>query len=544
MVSGESPWDALSASAWGAKNNALVQLTPAAGGNASVANLAATLAAVSKASAIVAADYAGEDLFLIGGKNAVSDAAKTGFQGAAANNLTATLSGCVEGATAITLTLSGALTAAELAGAVTDNEGFEDLMTLNAVASTTRAVESASIYDADNAVFTITLSAAAAQTNVFKFAGVTEDVAFGTGNDVFERSIGSASCTIANDITKPVVTITGAAGVLATDGNATAAPYLVITSSEPVGATAGNAFALDVGKLTCDGKANGVAGVGVAVAGSAANTTYIVTTANGENAAGGGTLANGNMDHGDICSIPAAEFVDRDGNLPAAAVTWTMKTDATAPTASVTAIVCAPAAQTALTAGSLVMTAKTTAAGGSGDGAAGNSYRLSVVNSRGLLKPSVALDKTAKTITVTADTGYHTPNDVATVMLNDGVGDWAVSASATKLTATVIPASNLGGIDNCTVNLTANEPVSLASAGITVSVAGLNAGYISTAAADANTAAYSGTAIDAATTRINRTITFSTKVLGTGSFAWAASTSGLNDMKGNQSVAPVTFTAG
>lgn len=543
LVSGESPWDALSASAWGAKNNALVQLTPAAGGNASVANLAATLAAVSKAAAITAADYAGEDLFLIGGKNAVSDAAKTGFQGAAANNLTATLSGCVEGATAITLTLSGALTANELAGAITDNEGFEDLMTLNAVASTTRAVESASIYDADNAVFTITLSAAAAQTNVFKFAGVTEDVAFGTGADVFERSIGSASCTIANDITKPVVTVVGAAGVLAGNGSASSSAFLYITASEPVGATAGAAFALDVGKLTCDSGANTAAGVVIAVAGSAANTTYAVSVADGEHAGGG--LVNGKMDHGDICSIDKEEFVDRDGNMPAADVTWTMKTDATAPTASVTAILCVGSAATVLTAGSLVMTAKTVAAGGSVYGAAGNSYRLSVVNSRGLMKPSVALDKTAKTITVTADTGYHTPNDVATIMLNDGVGDWAVTASTTKLTATVIPASNLLGVSDCTVNLTANEPVSLLTAGITVSVAGLNAGYISTAAADANTAAHvAAESLIVTTTRVNRTITFSTKVLGAGSFAWAASVNGLNDVKGNQSVTPVTFTAG
>jgi hypothetical protein len=391
-------------------------------------------------------------------------------------------------------------------------------------------------------VFTITLSAAAAQTNVFKFAGVTEDVAFGTGNDVFERSIGSATCTIANDITKPVVTVVGAAGVLAGNGSASSSAFLYITSSEPVGATAGAAFALDVGKLTCDSGANTAAGVVIAVAGSAANTTYAVSVADGEHAGGG--LVNGKMDHGDICTIDKEEFVDRDGNMPAADVTWTMKTDATAPTASVTAILCVGSAATVLTAGSLVMTAKTVAAGGSVYGAAGNSYRLSVVNSRGLMKPSVALDKTAKTITVTADTGYHTPNDVATIMLNDGVGDWAVTASATKLTATVVPASNLLGVSDCTLNLTANEPVSLATAGITVSVAGLNAGYISTAAADANTAVYSATDIDAATTRINRTITFSTKVLGTGSFAWAASTSGLNDMKGNQSVAPVTFTAG
>jgi putative cell wall-binding protein len=76
LVSGETPWDALAATSWAAKNNALVQLTPAAGGNASVASLAATYAAASAASAVAAADYAGQNLFIIGGKTVVPDAAE------------------------------------------------------------------------------------------------------------------------------------------------------------------------------------------------------------------------------------------------------------------------------------------------------------------------------------------------------------------------------------------------------------------------------------------------------------------------------------
>ena len=47
---------------------------------------------------------------------------------------------------------------------------------------------------------------------MFKFAGVTEDTAFGAGNDIFERSIGSSSCTVANDAVKPTVTVQAVAG--------------------------------------------------------------------------------------------------------------------------------------------------------------------------------------------------------------------------------------------------------------------------------------------------------------------------------------------
>ena len=90
----------------------------------------------------------------------------------------------------LTLTLSGGLTTNEATGFATDAEGAEALVTLNAGTIALNAID---VVKVSSSVHSIVLTTAAAQTNVFKFAGVTEDTAFGAGNDIFERSIGSSS---------------------------------------------------------------------------------------------------------------------------------------------------------------------------------------------------------------------------------------------------------------------------------------------------------------------------------------------------------------
>jgi putative cell wall-binding protein len=531
LVSGESPWDALAATSWAAKNNALVQLTPAAGGNASVASLAATYAAVSAASAAAAADYAGQNLFIIGGKTAVPDAVRTGFQSSAANNLTTSLTGCVEGGTSLTLTVSSALTTTEKDRAITDNVGFEFLMKENSGAAgsgATRVIQSASPYDSANAVFTVTTPVQAA-ADVFKFTGVTEDVVFDGGTSMFERSIGASSCTVANDATAPVVTMTGRNGTLVGNvGLAQASMSLTITSNEPI-----TTPVFSAGDVTCDSSTNQSAMVVTVIK---AGLVFVASLADGET-----TLEVAKTGAGDICSIPAAEFVDRGGLSPAAAITTTLAADSTAPVVSVNAINCVAAANAAITAGGTTFTATAAKAQA---GAAGNSYRLTVVNSRGLMQPSFVVDDTAKTIVVTADVGYHTPNDLIAYQTSTGAGgNWTITAGAGLLTATVVAGSSLAGISNCTMNIASNEPIIIASAGVTVSVAGLNAGYISTAPAVTGTASYVAATANSGGL-MSRTITFSTKILGAGSIGWASGVTGVSDQNGNNVLIPSTFTTG
>jgi hypothetical protein len=251
-------------------------------------------------------------------------------------------------------------------------------------------------------------------------------------------------------------------------------------------------------------------------------------------------LLTGDISAGDICTLAASIFVDRGGLSPAAAITATLAADATAPAVSVSAVNCAADASAAITAGGTTFTATD---GKAQDGAAGNSYRLTVVNSRGLMTPSFVVDDTAKTIVVTADVGYHTPNDLIGYQTSTGAGgNWTITAGTGLLTATVVAGSSLAGDSNCTLTLSSNEPIMLATAGITISVAGLNAGYISSVAV-VNSGSYAAATANSGGL-MSRTITFDTKILGAGSAAFAASASGISDQKGNNVLIPVTFTAG
>jgi hypothetical protein len=307
---------------------------------------------------------------------------------------------------------------------------------------------------------------------------------------------------------------------------------LNVVSSEPI-----TTPAIGVGDLTCDlagggASANNVAGVVTVIK---AGTHFAISLANTES-----VLEVAKTGAGDICTIAASEFVDRGGLSPAAAVTATLATDTKAPVVSVSAVNCAADASAAITAGGTTFTATN---GKAQDGAAGNSYRLSVVNSRGLQSPSFVVDDTAKTIVVTADVGYHTPNDLIAYQTSTGAGgNWTITAGAALLTATVVAGSSLAGDSNCTMTLSSNEPITLNTTGVTVSVAGLNAGYISTVAVTGSGSYAAATANSGGL--MSRTITFDTKILGAGSIAWAAGATGISDQNGNNVLLPNTFTAG
>jgi hypothetical protein len=528
LVSGESPWDALASSGWSAVKNAHIQLTDKAGSGAAQATLATSLAGSAHAAATTGSTL-GETLHLIGGKAALADSARTAFQASAtAGNLTSTLS-CAEGSKVLTLTLSGGLTSNEATGFATDGEGAEAKVTLNAGTIALNAID---VIKTTSSVYTIVLTTAAAQTNVFKFGGVTEDVAFGAGNDVFERSIGASSCTVANDGVKPTVTVQGVAGAHAEndDPDALANFQFIVTASEPV------TLDLDAADdVSCDGEGNNDAFTVTAITSNATGgaTTYVVVPATAEDG-----IVTTKVTAGDICTFKAAAFTDLAGNNTVAQVTSVMKADTTAPTASISSATCVDQAQNALAAGNLTMTAVATASGGNAGGARGNPYGLTVKSVRGQLMPVVAVDDTAKTIVVTADAGYHTAQDVTAAMNSVGGYSWVASGTG-ALTATVVPVKGITGKSTCTLLVDTNEPTALADTGYEVSVAGLRSGYISNEGVT-GTAAWA-TADTDANLRMRHVIAFRTATMGTGVLAMVAGTNDLTDMENNSSVTPVTF---
>jgi len=191
-----------------------------------------------------------------------------------------------------------------------------------------------------------------------------------------------------------------------------------------------------------------------------------------------------------------------------------------------------------LTAGNLTMTAVATALGGANGGARGNPYGLTVKSTRGKLMPVVTVDDTAKTITVDADAGYHTAQDVTAAMASVGGYSWVASGTG-ALTATVVPVKAITGQSTCTLLLDTNEPTTLHTSGVEVSVAGLRSGYISNEAVT-GAAAWSATDTDA-NLRMRHVIAFRTATMGTGVVAIVAGANDLTDAEGNSSVTPVTF---
>ena len=537
LASGESPWDALAASSWGALKNVMVTLTPAAGGNAEVATYATTLATAAKADVDGGNDIAGSTLYLLGGKNAVHDAVRTEWKSSAATNLTSTLTGCEEGSTTLTLTLSGALSTNEDGGFVTNGEGVEAITTKNGAAlnaGATVAKKSAGVY-------TITLNAADIGTytnansfTTYKFAGVTEGVQFG-GADTFTRSIGASSCSTANDASKPTVTLTVIAGTLVgNNGDVPAAAHYRISASEAIYSTnAKGAFALAANDIVCGGTGNTAAIAVVDVSAAGTLTEWIGTPADAE---AGHEVAKTTA--GVVCSLRADAVFDRTGNQMAADVSTTVVADATGAVATFNKAVCLDGASAAFTQGNLTITATNLKAY---DGAVGNQWKMSVVNSRGLLQPMIDVDATAQMITVTVDTGYHTVEDViARYTSLNGTSAWTVSGTGAT-TATLSPRVSASGTQTCTVYVDFDEAVSLNTGGVEVSVNGYLAGVVTSTAVTGGDS-FTANDTDGDTKQIQKQVTFTTTQLGTGSLAFVAGATNATNMKELGTTSTFTFT--
>jgi len=540
LVSGEAPYDALVSAAWAAKNNAHIILTPAAGGNINTLTLAGTLAGLTDKGLGTNAT-----LYVLGGRSAVADSAKIAYAAASNTDLTSTLTcpsvGASTGSTSVTLSLSGRIGSGNV-GILTSSSAIAPLVKKNGTASVLAAggtdYNSLDHGTLSRQLFALTLSSAPSVGDTITFAGITEGTKAGSITPT--QSVGASSCTVGLDAAAPVVSMRVKAGAGADETSRTTAAgtFLHISSNEKVSVSSA---------------------AGLIVIGGTATTTSatVINLADGSSDAGTEFLVRVNDAVSTTALTSVVEFdldgiVDVAGNKLATTISATAATDLTAPVITVGSVSSTASAQAKYAVGALQFKA---VADGDFDGAAGSSFTLKVTNQRGLEIPTVAVDTTAKTIVVTADTGYHTVNDVARAALNAGVthpltGAWVVEAASgsaltDRVTANVVAATcgAACGQSRVTVTIDSSEAFELATAGVAVTVEGLGTPFVTTIVAG-NTKAYVATD-DVSATGVflnTRDVTFYTTRAGSATMSFTGDDNGVNDLSNNNVVAPVTFT--
>jgi len=548
LVSGEAPWDALASSAWAAYRNASLLMTPAAGGNLGVATFAVVASVYS---------YLGfggnNNLWVIGGSSAVSDVAKLGYVGAATSvNVTSTLTcpdkhsvanfGSSASVPTAILSLSGALGAPEIAAITTEVAGQVKEGTAN-ISSTVSDFNAIGLSNTAGTTFAISLPFATTVGSTISWAGWTEGVAVGAYTPT--RTIAGSSCVYTNDTTPPSVTLRA---IPSTDGNAgnaasaltTSALRLLLSSDEPI-TVSGTAPFVSIGALSVT-----TAATVTDVSAGSGQTQFLIQLSTTGALPPGADLTAGNT-----ITVQASRISDAGSNPPSANPSATIAGDTTGPTFGTPSVSVSAVSNATIARGSLAFTALPDGVG-TQFGARGSSWQLAVNNQRGVVLPTVAINATTKTITVTADTGYHTVADVAAAYTATGDGDWSAGISAasgaaltdtvtaTVANATVLTTDGVAGVSKVRVRVTASEPVTFATAGLSVQVSQLIAGSITGATSNINTA-YAATGTPAS---FNRRIqyTFSTTSIGTATLNYLGDANGVYDSNGNRSSGSVNFT--
>jgi len=387
-------------------------------------------------------------------------------------------------------------------------------------------------------LFSLTLGSTPTVGDTITFSGLTEGTKVGSITPT--QSVASSSCVVGLDATSPVITMRVKAGngVDTSSRTRSAGTFLYVSSSEKVSISSAAAFYIVGGTAA----SNSVNVVNLATGTSAAGTDFMIRLNESVNTTASATVIN----------INPNAIKDTAGNAVATTVSATAATDSTAPVITVGSVSSTASAQAKYIVGSLQIEAK---ADGTYDGAAGSSFTLKVTNQRGLELPTVAVDTSAKTIVVTADTGYHTVSDVARAALNAGVthpltGQWKVTnksgAALTDKVTSNLTAATCGstcGESRVTVTIDSNEAATLATAGVAITVDGLGTPFVTTIVAG-DTDQYSATddAVATAKFRNTRDITFKTKRAGSATMSFTGDADGVNDVSGNNVVLPVTFT--
>jgi len=541
LASGVSPWDALAASGWAAGKNAHIVLVPASGSSIWSATLMATASGFNDG-------FTNQDVnvYLLGGKSVMPAAALTAAAGAANSDLTATLTGCAEGGNTATLMLSGRLKDATGPGSPSEETQFDamggvsangDRFELNGVDQIASASKLPTLTDlgvltgvASRQMFLVTLggSQTFAEDDVLEFEGWVEDSTY--GGHKATRSISAASCEVSADETAPTV-VSARAYPGATAGADSADARIEVRFSEPV------ALTLSAGTVTNSSNSDSNSATATATAIGSSGTNYMITFDASD------TMAT--WDALDVVVIDASAVSDLAGNTMDDPISLTVAADSTAPVLTVSAVECnhATGSNYSMAKSPLTITAGST---GKFGGAQGAGFKMSVVNQRGILVPTVDINETTRTITVTADTGYHTPNDVAAVMAqnwqtNAVLGNWSVGASSTLLAATTSAVSATGGASSCSVDFSTNENVVVDDG--TYSLGGGLSGFGTVALATSGVT-YTASTTALTTSNLVRgslTFTVNTAVLGSGSIVVSA-TDGIANLNDKYVALPLDIT--
>jgi len=556
LASGVSPWDALAASGWAAKKNAHIQLVPSTGSNTFSTTLFATSAALNDG---VSAQT--QTVYLLGGKTVMPAAALTAASAAStASAYTATLSGCNEGGTTATLTLSGQLPATtsgvlatRFAAAVGVGEAG-DRFEVNGVDQDATDSTLISLLDLGvltgvpaRQIYQLTFGAALAEDDVIEFEGLFEGVTYTDGTShVMSTTIGAASCTVEDDVTEPALTLVRAyPGAIDASSTTSSGPRVELRFNEPVkvnttqSTATGTTSTLAIGDVdnTTNSDSNTVAALATSL--NSSGSAWLIQIEDTDGMA--------DWDASDVVTLAGAKFKDLAGNAYAeSTIDATVgSTDTSAPALTVTAVECDNTTrQTTLTRGNLSIS---TVSGGAYSGAKAAGFKMAVNNQRGLEIPTVVIDGTARTITVTADVGYHTPADIARVMAqnwqtNALLGDWAITGNANALTATVTPVSAAtAGLSTCTIDVSSNEAIIVDNG--TYTLGGSLGGYGSVTAVAGSEAYTAGDEFgySGATTRIGTTFTIRTAVLGSGTLV-PPSSAGIVNTTDVYTSTPIEFT--
>lgn len=640
LVSGESPWDALTAAAWagtGAVGRHVV-LTPSAGGNFYVDTLVGALADIAHGgltvntasldaaagsvpaglNALVAGNVNGlgaingsygtsasavaltasqeenrsvnlaaialggfnqiDKVWVVGGTSAVSNGAKTGYLAKANGDLTATMT-CSAGSPYVSISLSGTLTPFEAMAFAGDlNVARFTLNGAALAAGSDIADDQTWVNQNSGNSYTLTLPDKLTATSSLKFLGWEERTTLIRSEGALvshaaRRSISSATCVPGADTVVPTVTairaVSGSAVASATNASQSVTHSILIKFSEPItidGVRADGSIAANKAPVTV-----GATAVTQPVSfyyQNASRTQVVVKFANNDTAIHSifGQPATGSL----VATLNTTLFVDDAGNAIQSGLEASVLADSTKPVITSATTECVVESDkflgrvetnSTMTAGSLVLVPAIAAY----KGAKAAGWTLTVVNQRGLAAPKMAVDAAAKKVTVTVDSGYHVPADLATVLDNTlqsdsgfgGLvgGGWDVQslalgaagsiASTVKMTPTVTPAAAVGGTSVCALVLSGNEPFSVGN-GLTVAVAGLSAGYttelLNTGNNTSVTASHTQRAGQHQTHEWTQVVWFTTKILGTGTVVGANSNAGFTDVFGNITTEPIAFT--
>ena len=519
LISGEAPWDALASAPWAAKS----AIHPVLTRSTSLSTGAQTLAAV-----IAAGDKPGS-LYVVGGRSAVADSVRSTFIATtqSTNIASATISGCYIGSTEIKITFSSKLSSAESAAFVAAGA---PLFKVNTTALSGGMTLKSGAFDGTRISYTKAVSALKAE-DVVTFAGIAEGAK--VNSVAFGRTVPSATCEVAYDLTAPTISLRA----VTTAGS----PILIVDSSE----------ALQLSEL--DGATTPVSWAGsgaTGLSGLAGSASVSATALNATATSFKLTLTAGDADFinannattsatGVLLTVAKAAFKDLAGNTALIDATAKIAADVVAPTLAYGGSVCAHSGAASGVAGSLTIT-DADFLGTASMGASGNDYSIVVVNQRGKLLPSVSLAD--KVFTITADTGYHTVNDVITAAQNAGLKgllqtvNFSVTggkAGTDLMAATLVPAVFTGGTSTCYVLMASSESGGTDTGTPTVQVAG-------------NVIASGSITMVTSPDPGNGTVVVlaGVKKLGAATFNWEAAANIWEDLSGNEKAFQVSATLG